>query len=82
MPKKANGNIRFTECSHTNFIPIAEAGGLQPCMCINELYIRVLFLFCFWGCDSAEKPCQRFAENTHKLSDFGNGKCVVFNLII
>ena len=48
MPKKANRNIRFTECCDTNFIPIAEAGGLQPPMIINVLYIRVLFLFYFF----------------------------------
>lgn len=49
MPKKANRNIRFTECCDTNFIPIAEAGGLQLPMIINVLYIRVLFLFYFRG---------------------------------
>lgn len=45
MPKKANRNIRFTECCDANFIPIAEAGGLQPYVIFSKLYIRVLFLF-------------------------------------
>lgn len=43
MPKKANRNIRFTECCDTNFIPIAEAGAFRPNLAILLPLLYVLF---------------------------------------